>query len=165
MASLKTVQYIFVHTAADPRQNGKVDTTVADITRWHVARGWTTIGYHFVVRRDGTIEPGRPTTQQGAHVRGLNHCSIGICLSGNHDVAPMTAKQRDALLRLLETLCRKYKVSPQAVLGHKEVNALVAAGKLDKIYATSKSCPGRYVDMRAIRQELAQLLQQGNEKQ
>jgi len=165
MASLKTVQYIFVHTAADPRQNGKADTTVADITRWHVARGWATIGYHFVVRRDGTIEPGRPTTQQGAHVRGLNHCSIGICLSGNHDIAPMTTKQRAALLQLLKTLCQKYKLPSNAVLGHKEVNALVTAGRLDKIYATSKSCPGRYVDMRTIRQELAQLLKQEDKKQ
>ena len=165
MALLKTVQYIFVHTAADPRQSGKADTTIADITRWHVARGWTTIGYHYVVRRDGAVETGRPVTQQGAHVRGLNHCSIGICLSGNHDLAPMTAKQRAALLQLLETLCRRYKLPPNAVLGHKEVNTLVAAGKLDKIYATSKSCPGRYVDMRAIRQELAQSLKQGDGKQ
>ncbi len=164
MALLKSVDYIFVHTAADPRQNGKADTTVADITRWHVARGWATIGYHYVVRRDGTVEAGRPVTQQGAHVRGLNHCSIGICLSGNHDLAPMTASQREALLRLLETLCRKYKLPSHAVLGHKEVNTLVAAGKLDKIYATSKTCPGRYVDMRAIRQELAQRLKQGDEK-
>jgi N-acetyl-anhydromuramyl-L-alanine amidase AmpD len=165
MALLKTVDYIFVHTAADPRLNGKADTTVADITRWHVARGWATIGYHYVVRRDGTVETGRPVTQQGSHVRGLNHRSIGICLSGNHDVAPMTAKQRAALLDLLKTLCRRYKLPASAVLGHKEVNTLVAAGKLDKIYATSKSCPGRYVDMRAIRQELAEMLKQEGGKQ
>jgi N-acetyl-anhydromuramyl-L-alanine amidase AmpD len=130
-----------------------------------VARGWTTIGYHYVVRRDGTVETGRPTTQQGAHVRGLNDCSIGICLSGHHDIAPLPEKQRAALLQLLETLCRRYKLLSNAVLGHKEVNMLVAAGRLDKIYATSKSCPGRYVDMRAIRRELAQMLKQGDEKQ
>jgi N-acetylmuramoyl-L-alanine amidase len=98
-------------------------------------------------------------------VRGLNHCSIGICLSGNHDIAPMTTKQRDALLQLLERLCKRYKLSADAVLGHKEVNKLVAAGKLDAIYATSKSCPGRYVDMRSIRQELAQRLAQEGKKQ
>ena len=158
MATLKHVRYIFVHTAADARENGRRDTTAADIQRWHVARGWAQIGYHYVVRRDGTIENGRPETMQGAHVRGLNHCSLGICLSGHHDYAPMTNKQKDALLDLLVRLCRKYRVSPSAVLGHREVNLLANSGVINKIYATSKSCPGRYVDMRELRETLKQRL-------
>lgn len=165
MSVLKSVRYIFVHTAADPRGNGTHDTTRADIERWHVARGWSKIGYHYVVRRDGRVETGRSETEQGAHVRGLNHCSIGICLSGHHEITPMTSKQKEALLALLERLCRKYRLSVSAVLGHREVNLLANSGAIDKIYATSKTCPGRYVDMRELRQELRKQLEKDSNVQ
>lgn len=55
------------------------DFTAADIDRWHRQRGFRSIGYHFVVRLDGTIEPGRDVALDGAHCTGWNHRSIGIC--------------------------------------------------------------------------------------
>jgi len=56
------------------------------IRRWHVEeRGWRDIGYHYVIRRDGTIEQGRDDAVPGAHVRGHNAHSLGICLVGGMD--------------------------------------------------------------------------------
>ena len=60
-----------------------MDIGVEDIRNWHVeGNGWKDIGYHFVIRRDGTIEEGRPIADIGAHVLGHNVSSIGICLVG-----------------------------------------------------------------------------------
>lgn len=150
MAGFK-VRYLFVHTAADPREAGQYDTSAAEIERWHRARGFDGIGYHYVVRRSGLIEPGRAVSVPGAHVRGMNHCSLGICLSGHHDLVPMTDAQHDALIRLLKELMTRYGLPAHRVLGHREVNQLVLSGQLDPIYRTAKSCPGRFVDMKAIR--------------
>ncbi len=61
------------------------DFTAADIDRWHRQRGFRSIGYHFVVRLDGTIEPGRDVALDGAHCTGWNHRSIGICYIGGLD--------------------------------------------------------------------------------
>lgn len=61
------------------------DFTAADIDRWHRQRGFRSIGYHFVVRLDGTVEPGRDVALDGAHCTGWNHRSIGICYIGGLD--------------------------------------------------------------------------------
>ena len=62
--------------------------TVADIRRWHVDdRGWSDIGYHGIVQRDGTLEYGRSVRRMGAHVRGHNRDSLGLCLIGGHGSA------------------------------------------------------------------------------
>lgn len=73
------VKYLVVHCSAT--QAGQ-DIGRAEIDRWHREKGWLMIGYHFVIRRDGTIETGRALTQVGAHVEGFNHESIGICMVG-----------------------------------------------------------------------------------
>ena len=57
----------------------------AEIDRWHRRKGWLEIGYHFVITRDGKLEFGRNTDVQGAHVRGHNHDSVGICMVGGVD--------------------------------------------------------------------------------
>ena len=79
--------------------------------------GWSTIGYHAVILRDGTVEQGRPLETPGAHVRGHNHDSIGICLIGRHE---FTEEQ----MMILEGLVRAYKSRwPQAeVLGHTDLD-------------------------------------------
>ncbi len=58
------------------------DYTVEDIDRWHKNRGWRSIGYHYVIYRDGTVHEGRPLKQIGAHCKGHNYHSIGICYIG-----------------------------------------------------------------------------------
>ena len=59
-----------------------MDIGAKDIDRWHREKGWLGCGYHKVIRRDGTVEDGRPMNKAGAHVRGINRQSIGICLAG-----------------------------------------------------------------------------------
>jgi len=56
-----------------------------EIDRWHREKGWLMIGYHFVIRRDGTLETGRPLNRSGAHTKGHNAHSIGICMVGGID--------------------------------------------------------------------------------
>ena len=81
-------EYLIVHTAAHWTHNQECDTSAAEIDRWHKARGWRMIGYHYGIRWNGTIEKGRTDTMQGAHTRGLNSRSLGICLSGHGSLLP-----------------------------------------------------------------------------
>lgn len=76
---LISLDYIVVHCSATPPG---MDIGADEIRQWHLKRGWLDIGYHFVIRRDGTIEQGRPRDVQGAGARGYNHNSIHICLVG-----------------------------------------------------------------------------------
>lgn len=97
--------------------------TVRDITAWHKQRGFRTIGYHWLIRVDGSLEAGRPEAQAGAHVEGHNVNSIGICLAGGLDdrgrPSPDFAKvQFTTLSSLLRDLRVRY---PRAViLGHRD---------------------------------------------
>ena len=118
---MRSINEIIVHCAATPE--GK-DFTVADITRWHKARGFRTIGYHFVVYRDGSIHSGRPLEQAGAHCVGHNKHSIGICYIGGCKADGKTPKdtrtpeQKEALLSLLRRLKAIY---PNATIhGHRD---------------------------------------------
>ena len=72
---MREIKSIILHCSATPE--GK-DFTVADITRWHKERGFRTIGYHYVVYRDGTVRKGRPVEQKGAHCEGHNKGSNGV---------------------------------------------------------------------------------------
>ena len=91
--------------------------------RWHKDRGWRCIGYHYVVRIDGSIEYGRPVQDIGAHVKGRNKHSIGVCYIGglDADMEPKdtrTQDQKESLLYLLKTLKRLH---PEATIhGHRE---------------------------------------------
>lgn len=58
------------------------DVDVAEVRRWHMAQGWQDIGYAYLIKRDGTIEQGRPESRVGAHVKGHNHDSIGVAMAG-----------------------------------------------------------------------------------
>lgn len=100
------------------------DIGAREITRWHRDNGWATIGYHFVIRRNGKVETGRPVDAIGAHVQGHNHDSVGICLVGGLDNATwkpannFTPQQWEALKKLLTALVKRY---PKAkVLGHRD---------------------------------------------
>lgn len=117
--------YIVVHCAATPPT---LDIGVAEIRKWHTdpppeGRGWSDIGYHFVIRRNGNIETGRPHATQGAHVAGYNAESVGICLVGGvdatHKPSPnYTEAQWIALRALVHAMTIEY---PNAeVLGHRD---------------------------------------------
>lgn len=120
----RPIDTIFIHCAATPE--GK-DFTVADIRAWHKQRGWSDIGYHHVVYRDGRVMLGRPVGQVGAHVAGHNTGSIGIVYVGGVSADGKRAKdtrtpaQRGSLLWLVERLAAKHGV--KRVRGHNEVAA------------------------------------------
>jgi len=155
MARKRTAtKWIVWHTAAHGKNGVDYDTTRDQIDAWHRHKGWECIGYHYVVRKDGTIEEGRPKHTIGAHVLGLNGQSVGICFSGHGDIAEHTEAQRHAGLELTRQLMDEYDVPLRRVIGHREVNGLVTAGKLPRKYRTSKTCPGRLVDMDEVRQQL-----------
>lgn len=117
---MRQINKIIIHCTATPAGR---NVTVADVTRWHKARGFRTIGYHYLIRLDGTIEPGRPESEIGAHCLGHNADSIGICYVGGLDKRgkpsdTRTDAQKAAFLRLLGGLIARY---PEAsVHGHNE---------------------------------------------
>ena len=119
---MKEIEYLVVHCAATP---STMDIGVKEITKWHIERGFFTIGYHFVIRRDGDVESGRPMDRPGAHARGYNERSIGICLVGGTKKDGKTVEnnftpaQFHALAILLRQLTELY---PNAeVLGHRNL--------------------------------------------
>ncbi len=83
---IKSVDWIVVHTAAC---RADMDIGVKEIRHLHLQRGFSDVGYHYIIRRDGTEEKGRTDTTPGAHARGYNMHSLGICLIGG------TTKGRD----------------------------------------------------------------------
>lgn len=97
------------------------------IHQWHKANGWSGIGYHFVVRKNGTIERGRPESTIGAHASGSNSDSIGICFEGNFDKETMGVAQKNAGAELVAYLKGKYGISK--VQGHRDVMATACPGK------------------------------------
>lgn len=101
--------------------------TVTQIDQWHKAKGWSGIGYHFYVRKNGDVYRGRPIWAAGAHAQGSNSNSIGICAEGNFDIEKMPQAQEKAIKELLEYLKALY---PKAqVKGHREVCATGCPGK------------------------------------
>lgn len=119
--SKRAISEIIVHCSATAE--GK-DYTVEDIKRWHIARGFATIGYHYVVYRDGTIHEGRSIDTAGAHCAGHNAHSIGVCYIGglaSDSKTPKdtrTAEQREGLRWLIESLKDVYHKA--TVHGHRE---------------------------------------------
>jgi len=102
-----------------------MDIGAKEIDEWHKQRGWKGIGYHYVIRRSGLIEPGRPENEKGAHVAGFNAHSIGICWVGgksdnNKPVDNRTESQKQMLTNLIYKLKLKY---PNAkIAGHYQFN-------------------------------------------
>lgn len=79
---MRDINKIILHCTATPEGR---DVSVDTIRQWHLDRGWSDIGYHYIIYLDGTIKEGRPVERQGAHVRGYNKNSIGIAYVGGCD--------------------------------------------------------------------------------
>ncbi len=101
--------------------------TVEDIDRWHKKNGWTCIGYHFFIKKDGTIYRGRQENSVGAHAGGANSNSIGICFEGRYETEQMPDAQVESGKELVAYLKNKYGISK--VQKHSDV--------------CSTSCPGK----------------------
>lgn len=117
---MRRIDELIIHCSATrPDQSCTVD----DIERWHKERGFSGIGYHYVIYRDGTVHNGRRLECQGAHCKGHNAHSVGICYVGGLDGAgrpadTRTTCQKSALTKLLKFL--KAKFPGAAIHGHNE---------------------------------------------
>lgn len=131
---MRTITLIIIHcSAVRPDQS----SSAAQIDTWHRQRGFHLgIGYHYVVRRNGEIEQGRPEYMVGAHCKNHNAHSIGVCYEGGLDARGQpadtrTLEQKLAMLHLLEVLHRKY---PKAlIVGHHDLNPLKACPCIDNV--------------------------------
>lgn len=119
---MRKIDKIIIHCSATPE---KRHHDVKDITRWHLARGFNTIGYHYLIHLDGTIETGRAIHLNGAHCSGQNRNSIGICYVGGMTKDMKKAKdtrtpeQKDSLIKLMHELIYKYN-KDMTIHGHNE---------------------------------------------
>ena len=120
------IDKIILHHSASTMDS----TTIYDIHRWHLQRGWLGCGYHYVIHEDGSIFEGRPANTVGAHARGYNERSIGICVVGNFEVEYPNIYQQEALGRLLLYLIND-KLSGQSlsIIRHKDIAATLCPGK------------------------------------
>lgn len=114
-----TTRIILHHAAASK-------CTAQQIHSWHLANGWVGIGYHFFVRKDGSVYRGRPENAVGAHAGNNNYDSIGICFEGNFMTETMPAAQKQAGAELVQYLKGKYGIS--MVQKHSDVNATGCPG-------------------------------------
>ncbi len=138
-------KWIVIHTAAHAHGGTVYDTSATEIDNWHKQNGWNGIGYHYVIRFDGRVEKGREEYMTGAHARGLNSSSIGICFSGHGDIQMLTQHQLDTGLKLVQSLIKKYNIPIDNILGHREI------GKIAGVPDPNKTCPGNLVNMDSFR--------------
>lgn len=138
---MRKIELIVVHCSATREGT---DVTIDDIRQWHRKRGFRDVGYHFVVYRDGTVVEGRPLEQVGAHVKGHNRHSVGICYIGGLSAIgeikdTRTDAQKVALRELLKDLKRRY---PKArVCGHRDLSPDRNGDGIISDYEWLKACP------------------------
>lgn len=122
---------IVVHCAAT---KASMDIGVREIRQWHVQQGWLDIGYHYVIRRDGTVEEGRPHGVIGSHVKGKNSVSLGICLAGGIDDKgqPQNNFTPVQFASLKELLAKAQALYPKAkICGHRGLDSGKACPSFD----------------------------------
>lgn len=90
--------------------------------------GWTDIGYHYFISKDGAVHTGRSEDTIGSHVRGHNSGSLGICLSGRNE---FTKEQFVALEALLKDICLRHELFKQDILGHRDLDPHKACPNFD----------------------------------
>lgn len=138
---MRKINYIVVHCSAT--REGHVLTPAA-LEAEHRRRGFRTTGYHYYIRRDGTLHATRPEAQPGAHVQGYNKYSIGICYEGGLDAAgnpadTRTPQQRSALRALVARLLARY---PNARLcGHRDLSPDLDGDGTIEPHEWLKPCP------------------------
>ena len=135
LEELKDPQYIIIHHTEEEGWN------FYDTNNYHISLGWECIGYNYFIEADGKIFEGRGM-KVGAHTKGMNIKSIGICLSGNFDIEIPKQEQLISLKKLCTFLINKYNISIERVIGHREVENC------------KKTCPGINFDMDQFRKSL-----------
>lgn len=133
----KTEKIIFHHCA-------KSIWSPEDINEFHKERGFIGIGYHYYIRKDGSIYKGRSEDAIGAHTKGENYNSIGICLEGNFEIENITEEQRESLTNLSLYIINKYEIKDMK--GHR--------------YYTETLCPGKNFDEKEIKNNIIKKLRE-----
>ena len=118
--NLKPSMIVYHHTV-------ETNLTPQKIDEMHKKRGWASIGYHFYIRKDGTIYRGRPEDAVGAHATCVNDRAFGIALEGNFNIEQLTPKQMSSLLALSKYLIKKYNIKD--LKRHKDVANTECPGK------------------------------------
>lgn len=116
------IKFLTVHCSAT---QADLDIGAAEIKVMHLQRGFRTIGYHYVIRRDGTVEAGRPESEVGAHVEGHNQDNLGICMVGGINAAGkgennFTQEQFAALHKLLADKAAQHGIPDSRIQGHRD---------------------------------------------
>jgi len=130
MADTDSIRFLILHCTAT-RENR--DYTVEQLLRDHRQRGFRTVGYHFYIRRSGTLTRHRRLLEAGAHCRPYNRCSIGICYEGGLDAKgrPKDTRTPEQRRRLTQLLAKLITLFPNArIVGHRDLPG-----------TTPKECP------------------------
>lgn len=130
---------IIVHHAAGS------NFTAEQINKMHVDKGYDGIGYHFYIRKDGTIYRGRPEEAEGAHTIGENKQSLGICLEGNMDKDELNDNQKESLEKLSEYLVIKYNL--EKIDGHSDYYNTRCPGKNISIEGLNESVKNKLIEL------------------
>lgn len=114
--SVQRIKLLHTGNKKTPIKWGKYDTH---------CRGWSDIGYHYVITKDGEVHSGRPIERAGAHAKGFNKSSIGICLTGDKEFSD---EQFKSLKTVIDELILNFGLSIIDIIEHNELNS-------------SKTCP------------------------
>jgi N-acetyl-anhydromuramyl-L-alanine amidase AmpD len=138
---MRSIDYLVVHCSATIE--GK-DFDAKAIDAWHKRRGWSGIGYHYVIKLDGTIEKGRPDAKIGAHVKGYNRKSIGICYIGGlaKNLAPKDTRTPQQIAALKQLLIELKTRHPKAeIRGHRDFSKDLNGNGIIEPFEFIKACP------------------------
>jgi N-acetylmuramoyl-L-alanine amidase len=138
---MRKIDRIVVHCSATKVTS---NYTPEQLKKDHIARGFRTWGYHYYIRRDGTIIPMRPLGEMGAHASGYNAGSIGVCYEGGLDATgkpsdTRTAEQKKTMLSLLEELIAKHPI--EHINGHRDLSPDLNADGIVEPDEWIKQCP------------------------
>lgn len=133
---------VVVHHTGNPWDD---DLSAEEIHQSHLAQGWSGIGYHYVIRKDGTIEEGRPEWAIGSHAFGENNHTVGIHVCGNFELTEPTAAQIESLAYLIGWICEKYDITPNSdhVVGHRDLMPTACPG--EELYNMLQTVRGKSI--------------------
>jgi len=134
---------IVIHHTGSP----DMDASAEQIHGWHLNNGWSGIGYHYVIRKNGTIERGRPEWSIGSHAYGENSHTIGIHLSGDFEQAYPTEDQLDRCGALIADICDRYgiPIDRNHVVGHGELMSTDCPGTNLQTYLDDGTIIGKAI--------------------
>lgn len=142
-ACRRNINTIYLHTVAK-----RGDTTIEKLRRFHVEnKGWRDVGYHFLIRKDGSIEEGRSLDTQGAGVRGDNKRSVHVVFSGHGDYEEWTEEQDSNGITFLALLREELEIHEADLLGHREGPNV------------RKTCPGKLINMHMVREAVQAMVE------